>query len=419
MGVDRGAYVAFLLLGASVLLPWNAYLGAIDYFASSYPEHLVAFNITWAYLYPLGITSFLILFRDRNQSNPVVTAKNAKENSLSIPIGLFLYGISMMSTMLVDVVGWTGSERGWMVIMAGIVVMAIAVSVAQGSLFRLAGVMPHKIYTQGVVVGTGVAGIIISGLRFGLLLTTDGPLDAESLRRSAMQYFSIAAGFCLSCIFVYFWLMNNLPLHGESQPLTGSASLDPNRERQGLVGHGDEDMNQAENGKWMAFRESLSPLVHVLLTLTVTLSVFPGLVTEIARQDQSKNEERAIVSLVFLFCLADFLGKSSSTALKGCFSVNSTLWGPTVLRTVALPWLYIDDFVSQKWNFTVNSIMVFILGLSNGAISGFAMTEGPSRASTTNKGFVGYLMYVGVVVGLVMGSLGSWIIEEAIVKRSR
>jgi len=59
----------------------------------------------------------------------------------------------------------------------------------------------------------------------------------------------------------------------------------------------------------------------------------------------------------------------------------------------------------------VNSILVFLLGLSNGLVVSYAMTEGPARCKERNRAFVGFLMYFAVVLGLVLGSTGSWVVR--------
>ena len=84
--------------------------------------------------------------------------------------------------------------------MALVAIAGLADGIAQGSVFGKATLLPAK-YTQALVSGTSVSGVVISTLRvFTKALISQ---DEAGLRKSTYLYFGLALSFCVFCIFVH------------------------------------------------------------------------------------------------------------------------------------------------------------------------------------------------------------------------
>ncbi|GLJ31218.1 hypothetical protein SUGI_0625910 [Cryptomeria japonica] len=169
------AYLSYFTLGAGFLLPWNAYITAIDYFS---------------YIYP---------------------GKQKSSARFRINLGLSLFLLCLLVVPVMDaayIKGRRGLDVGYYITVTAVVGCGIADAFVQGSLIGSAGELPEE-FMQAVVAGTAASGVLVSALR---ILTKGAlPQDVEGLRISAILYFivsSVLMGVCLVC----YNMANRLPV---------------------------------------------------------------------------------------------------------------------------------------------------------------------------------------------------------------
>ena len=147
------AYILHFLLGAGNLLPWNAFITAVDYFAYLYPTKHVEKVFSVAYM----SSSVLVL---------IVMLSNWGEWSqrlnfrLRMNLGFSMFVISLMVAPVID---WTWSNEptngAYVVTVASVIVCGLADGLVGGSLIGSAGKLPKE-FMQAVFAGTASSGTI-------------------------------------------------------------------------------------------------------------------------------------------------------------------------------------------------------------------------------------------------------------------
>ncbi|GBG63461.1 hypothetical protein CBR_g38079 [Chara braunii] len=196
------AYAIFFWLGLGILMPWNAFITAIDYFGDIYPGLHVDRVVSISYIFPLLLFLLLLVFLGRHSSS-----------SSRALFGFALYAVSVLVVPLVDWCGVRSSEstishvRGTpatlILTVVSIAIAGAADALAQGSAFAFVGELPTR-YTQAIVAGTAASGIFVSLLR-------SATKAALPLRQSAYVYFLVAFVCELLCM-VGFPVVRSLPV---------------------------------------------------------------------------------------------------------------------------------------------------------------------------------------------------------------
>ncbi|GLT53865.1 hypothetical protein SLA2020_271040 [Shorea laevis] len=153
------AYIIHFLLGAGNLLPWNALITAVDYFAYLYPtKHVEKTGLVTA--------------------TAPVTAPTGRQRET--------YGVTV----------------------ASVIVCGLADGLVGGSLIGSAGKLPKE-YMQAVFAGTASSGVLVSILR--IVTKASLPQTPKGLRTSAHLYFIVGTVILLCCI-ISCNLLYNLPV---------------------------------------------------------------------------------------------------------------------------------------------------------------------------------------------------------------
>lgn len=143
------AYIIYFTLGAGYLLPWNAFITAVDYFSYIYPD--VSVDRVFAIVYMLiGLMSLLFIVAFAHRSNSFVR----------INVGMVLFVIALLTVPLMDVwyiKGRVGVYVGYYVTVAVLGLCGVADGLVQGSVVGNAGELPER-YMQAVVAGTAASG---------------------------------------------------------------------------------------------------------------------------------------------------------------------------------------------------------------------------------------------------------------------
>lgn len=152
------AYIIHFLLGAGNLLPWNALITAVDYFAYLYPTKHVEKAFSVAYMTSSVLMLIVMLsWRDWSQRLNFRFRMN---------LGFSLFVFSLMVAPIID---WSCHRNGsgnstngpptgaYGVTVASVIVCGLADGMVGGSLIGSAGKLPKE-YMQAVFAGTASSG---------------------------------------------------------------------------------------------------------------------------------------------------------------------------------------------------------------------------------------------------------------------
>lgn len=156
------AYAVYFTLGAGFLLPWNAFITAVDYFAYLYPGANVDSVFAVCYML-LGLLSLLlIVLHGAHRSSP----------RLRINLGLALYVLCLLVVPVMDLLyirGRTELYLGYYVTVAAVSVSGLGDALVQGGVIGSAGELPER-YMQATCAGTAASGQRNISLSFLFLL---------------------------------------------------------------------------------------------------------------------------------------------------------------------------------------------------------------------------------------------------------
>lgn len=144
------AYVVYFILGAGFLVPWNAFITAVDYFSYLYPAAPI--DRVFAVSYMICALIFLIIM--------VGWWAHRSGASVRINTGLVLFIVSLLIVPILDVAyvkGRQGLYTAYDITIAAVVLSGIADALVQGGVIGSAGELPER-YMQAVVAGTAASG---------------------------------------------------------------------------------------------------------------------------------------------------------------------------------------------------------------------------------------------------------------------
>ena len=142
-------YAIYFTLGLGFLLPWNAFITAVDYFSFLYPDASV--DRVFGVVYMLTCLAVLLL---------IVLFSHKTDNYLRINLGLSLFVVTLLAVPVIDwtyVRGRVGVYGGFDATVAAVAISGVADSLVQGGIVGSAGELPER-YMQAVVAGTAASG---------------------------------------------------------------------------------------------------------------------------------------------------------------------------------------------------------------------------------------------------------------------
>lgn len=143
------AYIIYFTLGLGFLLPWNAFITAVDYFSYIYPDASVDRIFAVAYML-VGLFSLLVIIFYAHKS----------DSYIRINVGLALFILALLVVPVMDTVyikGRVGLYDGFDVTVGVLALSGLADALVQGGLIGAAGELPER-YMQAVVAGTAASG---------------------------------------------------------------------------------------------------------------------------------------------------------------------------------------------------------------------------------------------------------------------
>ncbi|KAL2903230.1 Equilibrative nucleotide transporter 1 [Bienertia sinuspersici] len=377
------AYIIFFTLGAGFLLPWNAFITAVDYFDFLYPDQSV--DRIFAVVYMLvGLVSLLVIIFSPRKSDAFIR--------INLGLGLFVLGLLVVPLMdFFYIKGRVGLYDGFYVTVAALGLSGLADALVQGGLIGSAGEMPER-YMQAVVAGTAASGVLVSFLR--IFTKAVYPQDAHGLRNSANLYFIVGVVLMIICL-VFYNVAHRLPVIKYYNELKQQAVNNAKEKGSGsLSGPVWEIMGRI---KWHG--------IGIVVIYVVTLSIFPGFITEDVHS-VLLGDWYAIL-LITSYNVFDLVGKcltsfylleNEVTAIASCFA--RLLFFPLYLGCLHGPQFFRTEIPV--------TVLTCLLGLTNGYLTSVLMILAPKTVQLQHAETAGILVVLFLVAGLASGSVVSW-----------
>ncbi|XVE92447.1 hypothetical protein REPUB_Repub01dG0098100 [Reevesia pubescens] len=329
------AYIIYFMLSVGFLLPWNAFITAVDYFSYLYPEASV--DRVFAVIYFLiGLGCLLI----------IVFYAHKSEAYVQINVGLGLFVVSLLVVPILDAVN--------------------------------------------------IKGVLVSLLR--ILTKAVFPQDADGLRKSANLYFSTSIVVMFICIVLYN-VAHRLPVMKYYEELKIEAVKEEREEKGPLTRPVWRATlwNIVGTVKWYRFR--------IVLIYVVTLSIFPGYITEDVHSLILKDWYPIL--LITGYNVFDLVGKSLTAVYL--LENAKVVIASCVVRLLFFP-LYIGCWHGPQFFQTEIPVskLTCLLGLTNGYLTSVLMIMAPKSLQIQHAEIAGIVMVLFLVIGLASGSVIAW-----------
>eukprot|EP00727_Mastigamoeba_balamuthi_P011495 m51a1_g6969 hypothetical protein (431) ;mRNA; r:101083-103047 len=375
-GLGRMGVVHFLTLGTGVLLPWNAFLSASDFFTHTYPDFPFMFVMTATFNVPSALALFASVWLGPR-----------------LPfLGRFLvcFSIHLAVLLLVPVATIFLSPGASLPLILGSTAFAgVATAMLFGASTSLA-VLADPSCVIAFFSGNGIAGLIVSAIRAATKASF--PLNDAGYRNSALLYFGIAGLVIVACLAASFLVVR--------MPAAVRAIY--------LRAH--DDLTLSDDPEPRPPRVRFGPLFRKLwlqvftgwAIFFVTLSVFPGVTSRIQGADESLGDWFSVILTAF-FMVFDFVGRSLPYAVK-LFSAK-TLWIPVVLRAAVFFPLFLLPVFGVWQSDAAAYVTMAAFALTNGYFASLAMEYGPQEADEEEREAAANLLSFAQNFGIFCASL--------------
>ncbi|XP_048228036.1 equilibrative nucleotide transporter 8 isoform X1 [Ricinus communis] len=368
------AYIIHFLLGAGNLLPWNAFITAVDYFGHLYPTKHIEKVFSVAYMSSSVLV--LVIVMSRGGWSKKLTCR------LRMNLGFSMFVLSLMVAPTID---WAGRPKGgYYVTVASVLICGLADGLIAGSLIGSAGILPKE-YMQAVFAGTASSGVLVSILR--IITKALLPQTPQGLRTSAQFYF-IVSTIILLCCTLSCNLLYKLPVMEQHYKLLQA-----------------DDSPTSRPEFWAVAKKIRCPVFGIVIIYLVTLSIFPGFIAE-SLQSKLLRDWYPVL-LITVYNVSDFVGKSL-TAIYVLKSIKKATWA-CILRLLFYP-LFAACLNGPKWLKTEVPVVVltFMLGVTNGYLTSVIMILGPKSVPVSEAELSAIVLVVFLGIGLVGGSVLGW-----------
>ncbi|KAL0905179.1 hypothetical protein M5K25_027366 [Dendrobium thyrsiflorum] len=379
------AYMVYFTLGMGFLLPWNAFITAVDYFSYLYPGTPVDRVFSVAYMFSCLVP---LLF--------IVGWAHLSSAAVRINVGLVAFTATLVVVPVLDA-AYVRNTRG----LYGAYDVTVAATVLAGVGMRSSREVlsdPLESFRNlhaGVVSGTAASGVLVSALR--VICKSIYPQDTTGLRNSANLYFAVSIVVMIICLICYN-MAERLPVVQYYKNIKVQA-MKEERDSKMLTGSAWRSTlwNIFGRIKWHGF--------GLFLIYVVTLSIFPGYITEDVHSQVLKDWYPII--LIAGYNIFDLVGK----ALPGVYLLQNAnvAVGASVARLLFYPLFFGCLHGPQFFRTEVPvTILTCLLGLSNGYFTAVVMILAPKAVPIQHAETAGIVMVLFLVIGLTVGSVVSW-----------
>lgn len=392
-------YLTFLIHGIGVLMPWNMFITANEYFTKyKFSEAYIGFKFPYLpnFMQYLTFSSQVpsVLF---NWMNIFVTIGGSLTTRIvwSIIIEVIIFIITVILAM-VDSETWPYGF--FYVTIISVVVLSMANGIYQNSIYGMAAKLPGK-YTGAVILGNNICGT------FTAIVSILSKLMTSNTRMAAIYYFVTALLVLGVCFGSYFTLQRNRFYKHFEQ-----------KEKKDIEQRKQLTRGSSERPPYLyILKKCLPQLYNVFFVFFVTLAVFPTIHSDIKPMDEnffiSQNYYADIMCFV-TFNVCAMIGSWLPSYF--IWPKPKYLWIPVTMRVVYIPFYLFCNYqvkgverilpvlVTNDWVYWIGAVT---MGISNGYFSSLAMMYTPrmveERYAATAGMFAAAALITGIFTGIV------------------
>ncbi|OWR52692.1 Equilibrative nucleoside transporter 4 [Danaus plexippus plexippus] len=408
----NSVYFTLFVAGAAFLLPFNSFIMAVDYFQHHYPKSTIMFDMSTVY-----IVSACVAVITNNLLLDLFTYNTR------ITFGILL-SLATMLFVAVCNIGWDGfsSSVSYTINLVAIGVVAFGCTIQQASYYGFTGCLPPR-YTQAVMAGESAAGFWVSLDRIVTKYSFSQP------KRSTFMFFVFSILILLGHSMLHHVMMRH-PLVQHYLRLTNESR---HRRRIQLHLNPTEDATLMESevgepsygvlklqspapssgvggvlARWAVARAIYPYMVSIGLVYFTTLSLYPGIASEVP---SCRLGSWMPIVLMSAFNLFDFIGKIAA-AWPYEWS-RSQLLMASGLRLLLVPLLLLCAAPRYSPHIVGDIYPIMfsvVLGFTNGLFGSVPMIMAPSRVGREHREIAGNMMTLSYNGGLLSGSLVSYLL---------
>lgn len=331
--------------------------------------------------------------------------------TLSLLMNCIIFTLLAFSTIAVRDVSVRGYFAFLMVMVFG---TSLATGLNQNGVFAYVSGFGREEYTQAIMSGQGVAGVLPCIVQIASVLAVprkaandqDGVPQASS--KSAFIYFITATGVSVATLLAFLYLLRHRP---SAQPETTDEDEDT-----ALV----DRMHDKSVSLWLLFKKLRYLALSVFVCFTVTIMFFPVFTTEIMSVNdpaESRLYDPAVfIPLAFLLWnMGDLIGRMA-VAIPG-LSLSHRPWIAFVFAVARVGFvpLYLFCNVNGRGaivqsDFFYLFIVQLLFGATNGYLASSCMMGASHWVSADEREAAGGFMSMMLVGGLAAGSLLSFLV---------
>jgi equilibrative nucleoside transporter 1/2/3 len=411
-------YSLFLLLGVSMLWAWNMFLAASPYFQhrfrsspsllATFPSALISVSCF------TNLASMLLLTKlqaSANYPNRII---------LSLILNIVAFTLLALSTVLFRGVS-AGVYFGFL--MAIVFTASLATGFCQNGVFAYVSGFGVGEYTQAIMTGQAVAGVLpciaqiisvlsVAAPRNDNAGTEDGgPNVPQESGKSAFAYFLTATAVSVAALAAFFLLLRR-------HPEAGIEIKSPNME---ASTHSEaEPPPRKVVGLWALFKKLhyLSSAVFLTFAITMFFPVFTQQITSVRPADTAPRilQPSCFIPLAFLFWNAGDLAGRLFTLAPSLTLVRwpRTVFAMSLARVVFIPLYFLCNIHGRGAAVTSDAFYLIVVqllfGLSNGYLGSTCMMGAGEWVEVEEREAAGGFMGLMLVGGLTVGSLLSFLV---------
>ena len=431
-------YLSFIFQGAALLMPFSTFVFLVDFYQEKFCQLDLLY---WAMMAVILCTSLCFAVITTLVADKVSIAKRLFTGHILfiLSLGSFLL-FSILTTL--GVLDSAPHAVGYVPLISGFL-SGVGSGIVQPSYYGLSSLLPYR-YTQALVVGETVSGIIIACFRVGTrLLKPVGSCESyDTVVFIALTVLvMIASVAVLKFIFWHEYTKHCLKLVRDNF-LVEYRALEQNR---GDSFEDDESVISGRNATFVDEHSSLSANRKMskkfhLLTLTVkkkliifkktwelqatilsamiiTLFLYPTFLTAAYTCEDQLCDWGPIITLC-VFTLFDFITRWF-TLIRVKYNHLAILLF-SLARIIFIPLFAVFIFpisnpvVSFRFGFPFFQIIVAIFGVSNGFFASIPLILIPTRLTGSDKESGGTIAILMLFVGLALGTILSLPFNETI-----
>ncbi|KAF5776964.1 putative equilibrative nucleoside transporter, MFS transporter superfamily [Helianthus annuus] len=381
------AYIIHFLLGAGYLVPWNAFITAVDYFQYLYPNKHINKVFSVGYMSAAMAVLFTLMWFSRSSRIKLPSVRSRMN------LGQCLFILALMVAPVTDWIVHGKETRktmniAFVVLVSMVMISGLADGLVGGSLVGATGALPGR-YMQAVFAGNATAGLAVSILR--IITKASLPHTRTGLRTSTQIYFTFSAIMVLLCI-ICTNVLHKLPVIRFYR--SNRKHIDP-------IQH-----MSIRSNFWQVVKKIRYLVTAVFAIYLVSLSIFPGYLSENVASTYFKDWYPIL--LITTFNVGDFVGKCLTAVYVPRGSKLVVWW--CMGRVLFYP-LFVGCVHGPKWMHSEGPVMslTMMLGVSNGYLTSVLMILAPKLVPVEESEVVGIAMETFLVVGLVVGSALGWL----------